>query len=88
MPDQITTTELAAKAACSPKTVTQWARRQGIATRGRDYLFSKQQVAAFLARPRTPGRKPKPDAEITRSAKSRRKSRKIKKIQKEDEGND
>ena len=73
MPDQITTAELATLADCSPKTVTQWARRQGIATRGRDYLFSKQQVAAFLARPRTPGRKPKDDA-----AKSR----------KEDQGND
>ena len=81
MPDQITTAELATLADCSPKTVTQWARRQGIATRGRDYLFSKQQVVAFLSRDRKPGRKPKLDAEITRSAKSRRKSRK------EDQGN-
>ena len=72
MPD-ITTAALAAQDGCASNTVTKWARLHGIKPIGRDYLFSKQQVAAFLARPRTPGRKPKPDA-----AKSR----------KEDQGND
>lgn len=76
--NQITTAALAALAECSPKTVTKWARLHGIKPIGRDYLFSEQQVAAFLSRDRKPGRKPKPAAEITRSAKSRRKSRKEK----------
>ena len=74
----ITTAALAALAACKPNTVTKWARERGIKPIGRDYLFTPEQVAAFLARDRKPGRKPKPDAEITRSAKSRRKSRKEK----------
>lgn len=78
MPNQITTAALAALAACSPKTVRKWALQQQIERVGRDYLFSKQQVAAFLARPRTPGRKPKPNAALSRSGKSRRKSRKEK----------
>lgn len=77
MPD-ITTAALAALAACRPNTVTKWARLHGIKPIGRDYLFSKQQVAAFLARDRRPGRKPKPDAALTRSGRSRRKSRKEK----------
>lgn len=77
MPD-ITTAELASLAACSPKTVRKWALQQQVERVGRDYLFNKQQVAAFLSRDRKPGRKPKLDAEITRSAKSRRKSRKEK----------
>ena len=80
MPD-ITTAALAAQDGCASNTVTKWARLHGIKPIGRDYLFSEQQVAAFLSRDRKPGRKPKPDAEITRSAKSRRKSRK------EDQGN-
>ena len=71
----ITTAELAAKAQCSPKTVTQWARGQKIATRGRDYLFNEEQVAAFLARDRKPGRKPKPDAALSRSGKWRQKQK-------------
>jgi hypothetical protein len=78
MPDHTTTTALAAQAQCRPNTVTKWARLHGIKPIGRDYLFSEQQVAAFLSRDRTPGRKPKPDAEITRSAKLRRKSRREK----------
>jgi hypothetical protein len=77
MPD-ITTAALAALAQCQPNTVTKWARHHGIKPIGRDYLFTPEQVAAFLARDRKRGRKPKPDAEITRSAKSRRKSRKEK----------
>jgi hypothetical protein len=76
--NQITTAALAALAQCRPNTVTKWARGHGIKPIGRDYLFTPEQVAAFLSRDRTPGRKPKPDAEITRSAKSRRKSRKEK----------
>ena len=77
MPD-ITTAALAALADCSPKTVRKWALQQQIERVNRDYLFTPEQVAAFLARPRTPGRKPKPDAALSRSGKSRRKSRKEK----------
>ena len=80
MPD-ITTAELAALAACASNTVTKWAREHGIKPIGRDYLFTPEQVAAFLSRDRKPGRKPKPDAALSRSGRSRRKSRK------EDQGN-
>jgi hypothetical protein len=75
MPDHTTTTALAAQAQCRPNTVTKWARLHGIKPIGRDYLFSEQQVAAFLSRDRKPGRKPK-DGALSRSGKSRRKSRK------------
>lgn len=74
MPD-ITTTALATLAACSPNTVTKWARLHGIKPIGRDYLFNEQQVAAFLARDRKPGRKPKPDAALSRSGEWRRKQK-------------
>ena len=77
MPD-ITTTALAALADCSPNTVTKWARLHGIKPIGRDYLFTPEQVAAFLARPRTPGRKPKPAAALSRSGRSRRRKQKEK----------
>ena len=75
MPD-ITTAALATLADCSPKTVRKWALQQQIERVGRDYLFTPEQVAAFLARDRRPGRKPKPDAALSRSGRSRRKSRK------------
>ena len=74
MPD-ITTAALAALAKCKPNTVTKWARLHGIKPIGRDYLFTPEQVAAFLSRDRKPGRKPK-DGALSRSGKSRRKSRK------------
>mgnify|MGYP000873901649 FL=1 len=73
-----TTAALAALADCSPNTVTKWAREHGIKPIGRDYLFTPEQVAAFLSRDRKPGRKPKPDAALSRSGKSRRRSRKEK----------
>lgn len=73
-----TTAALAALADCSPNTVTKWAREHGIKPIGRDYLFTPEQVAAFLGRNRKPGRKPNPDAALSRSGKSRRKSRKEK----------
>jgi len=75
MPD-IATAELATLADCSPKTVTKWARLHGIKPIGRDYLFTPEQVAAFLSRDQKPGRKPKPDAALSRSGRSRRRSRK------------
>ena len=75
MPD-ITTAALATLADCSPKTVRKWALQQQIERVGRDYLFTPEQVAAFLSRDRKPGRKPKPDAALGRSGRSRRKSRK------------
>jgi hypothetical protein len=78
MPDQTTTAALAALAQFKPNTVTKWARLHGIKPIGRDYLFTPEQVAAFLARDQKPGRKPKPDAALSRSGKSRRKSRKEK----------
>ena len=74
MPD-ITTTALATLAACSPNTVTKWALQQQIERIGRDYLFSEQQVAAFLARDRKPGRKPKDAAALSRSGDWRRKQK-------------
>lgn len=76
MPDQTTTAALAALADCAANTVTKWAREHGIKPIGRDYLFTPEQVAAFLSRDRKPGRKPKPDAALSRSGRSRRKSRK------------
>lgn len=75
MPDQTTTAALAALADCRPNTVTKWARHHGIKPIGRDYLFTPEQVAAFLSRDRKPGRKSKPDAAMGRSGRSRRKSR-------------
>jgi len=73
MPD-ITTATLAALAACSPKTVTKWAREHGIKRIGRDYLFTPEQVAAFLSRDRKPGRKPK-DGGLSRSGEWRQKQK-------------
>jgi hypothetical protein len=75
MPDQITTAALAALAQCKPNTVTKWARLHGIKPIGRDYLFTPEQVAAFLSRDRKPGRKPKPDAALSRGGKWRRKQK-------------
>lgn len=74
MPDT-TTAALAALADCSPKTVTKWARLHGIKPIGRDYLFTPEQVAAFLSRDRKPGRKPKPNAALSRSGKWRKNQR-------------
>jgi hypothetical protein len=74
MPD-ITTAALAALAQCRPNTVTKWAREHGIKPIGRDYLFTPEQVAAFLSRDRKPGRKPKPDAALSRSGEWRRKQK-------------
>ena len=68
MPDT-TTTALATLADCSPKTVRKWAKAQGITRIGRDYLFTPEQVAAFLSRDRKPGRKPKDAAALSRSGK-------------------
>ena len=69
-----TTAALAALADCSPNTVTKWAREHGIKPIGRDYLFTSEQVAAFLARDRKPGRKPK-DGALSRSGEWRRKQK-------------
>lgn len=74
MPD-ITTAALAALAVCSPKTVRKWALQQQIERVGRDYLFTPEQVAAFLSRDRKPGRKPKPDAALSWSGDWRRKQK-------------
>ena len=74
----ITTAALAALADCSLKTVRKWALQQKIERVGRDYLFTPEQVAAFLSRDRKPGRKLKPDAALSRSGRSRRRSRKEK----------
>lgn len=70
MPDT-TTTALAELAQCAPNTVTKWAREHGIKPIGRDYLFTPEQVAAFLSRDRKPGRKPK-DGALSRSGEWRR----------------
>ena len=74
MPDHTTTAALAAQDDCRPNTVTKWAREHGIKPIGRDYLFTPEQVAAFLSRDRKPGRKPK-DGALSRSGEWRRKKK-------------
>lgn len=74
----ITVADLAQACAVSPLTVQKWARKHGVGKASGVYIFTQEQAEAFRQRKRTPGPAQKPEGEITHSAKSRRKSRKVK----------